>query len=77
MLFIFHLQSLTFKFKDKPEDSPSSKNLLLWMVRLIHADPMLMLNVSIINICGFCRVSGVKLYYGALILVAPAPALNY
>ena len=48
-VLIFLLQSLTFKFKDKPEDSPSSKNLLLWMVRLIHADPMLMLNVSSIN----------------------------
>uniref|UniRef100_T1J6E5 Neurofibromin n=1 Tax=Strigamia maritima TaxID=126957 RepID=T1J6E5_STRMM len=34
----------TLKFKDKPsEEGPSYKNLLLWMVRLIHADPMLML----------------------------------
>jgi len=34
------------KFRDKGEEVPSYKNLLLWMVRLIHADPMLMLNVS-------------------------------
>ncbi|XP_046387119.1 neurofibromin isoform X3 [Ischnura elegans] len=34
----------TSKFKDKGEEGPGYKNLLLWMVRLIHADPMLMLN---------------------------------
>ncbi|XP_066962551.1 neurofibromin isoform X3 [Macrobrachium rosenbergii] len=35
----------TLKFKEKSSDeAPSYKNLLLWMVRLIHADPMLMLN---------------------------------
>ncbi|XP_063853822.1 neurofibromin-like isoform X3 [Scylla paramamosain] len=43
------IQGFTLKFKEKPSDkpsdeSPSYKNLLLWMVRLIHADPMLMLN---------------------------------
>ncbi|XP_069989899.1 neurofibromin isoform X4 [Penaeus vannamei] len=46
------IQSLTLKekviplkFKEKSSDeAPSYKNLLLWMVRLIHADPMLMLN---------------------------------
>ncbi|CAB3359077.1 Hypothetical predicted protein [Cloeon dipterum] len=32
------------KFREKGEEVPSYKNLLLWMVRLIHADPMLMLN---------------------------------
>jgi len=35
----------TSKFRDKGEEVPSFKNLLYWMVRLIHADPMLMLNV--------------------------------
>lgn len=47
------LQSLTLKekvnplkFKEKAsEEGPSYKNLLLWMVRLIHANPLLMLNV--------------------------------
>ncbi|XP_042235752.1 neurofibromin-like isoform X1 [Homarus americanus] len=35
----------TLKFKEKSsEEAPSFRNLLLWMVRLIHADPMLMLN---------------------------------
>lgn len=34
------------KFKEKTSEEPASyKNLLFWMVRLIHADPMLMLNV--------------------------------
>jgi len=49
------LQSLTLKekvnplknFKEKAsEEGPSYKNLLLSMVRLIHANPLLMLNVS-------------------------------
>ncbi|XP_064460461.1 neurofibromin-like isoform X2 [Ornithodoros turicata] len=34
----------TLKFKEKAEEQLSYKNLLLLMVRLIHADPMLMLN---------------------------------
>ncbi|XP_063221252.1 neurofibromin isoform X4 [Bacillus rossius redtenbacheri] len=34
----------TSKFKERGEEGPGYKNLLLWMVRLIHADPMLMLN---------------------------------
>lgn len=34
------------KFKERPEEVPGYRNLLLYMVRLIHADPMLMLNVS-------------------------------
>ncbi|KAG7207079.1 hypothetical protein KM043_000959 [Ampulex compressa] len=44
------IQSLTLKgkeqnkYKDRGEEISSYKNLLLWMVRLIHADPMLMLN---------------------------------
>ncbi|XP_045482705.1 neurofibromin [Harmonia axyridis] len=45
------IQSLTLKgkdsqakFKDRPEEAPGYRNLLLYMVRLIHADPMLMLN---------------------------------
>ncbi|KAK9758709.1 GTPase-activator protein for Ras-like GTPase [Popillia japonica] len=45
------IQSLTLKgkdsqakFKDRPEELPGYRNLLLYMVRLIHADPMLMLN---------------------------------
>lgn len=49
------LQSLTLKskdsagkYKERGEDFAHQKNLLLWMVRLIHADPMLMLNVGII-----------------------------
>lgn len=33
------------KFKDRAEEVPGYRNLLLYMVRLIHADPMLMLNV--------------------------------
>ncbi|XP_008206010.1 neurofibromin isoform X2 [Nasonia vitripennis] len=32
------------KYKDRGEEVTSYRNLLLWMVRLIHADPMLMLN---------------------------------
>ncbi|XP_017785481.1 PREDICTED: neurofibromin isoform X3 [Nicrophorus vespilloides] len=32
------------KFKERAEEVPGHKNLLLYMVRLIHADPMLMLN---------------------------------
>lgn len=35
------------KFKERAEEVPGYRNLLLYMVRLIHADPMLMLNVSI------------------------------
>ncbi|XP_063990874.1 neurofibromin isoform X3 [Diachasmimorpha longicaudata] len=31
------------KYKDRGEEITSNKNLLLWMVRLIHTDPMLML----------------------------------
>ncbi|XP_054264930.1 neurofibromin isoform X3 [Macrosteles quadrilineatus] len=45
------IQSLTLKskdsksrFQDRGEETPGYKTLLLWMVRLIHADPMLMLN---------------------------------
>ena len=49
------LQSLALKEKVNPmkfkerasEDSLTCRSLLLWMVRLIHADPMLMLNVSL------------------------------
>lgn len=47
------IQSLTLKgkdsqakFKDRAEEIPGYRNLLLYMVRLIHADPMLMLNVG-------------------------------
>lgn len=49
------IQSLTLKgkeqskCKDRGEEVFSYKNLLLCMVRLIHADPMLMLNVRIIK----------------------------
>ncbi|KAJ8938296.1 hypothetical protein NQ318_020355 [Aromia moschata] len=32
------------KFKDRAEEVPGYRNLLLYMVRLVHADPMLMLN---------------------------------
>lgn len=33
------------KFKERPEEErPGYRNLLLYMVRLVHADPMLMLN---------------------------------
>lgn len=45
------IQSLTLKgkdaqgkYKERAEDVPGHRNLLLYMVRLIHADPMLMLN---------------------------------
>ena len=35
------------RLKDKvSEEAPSYKYLVLWMVRLIHADPILMLHVS-------------------------------
>ncbi|KAK6622690.1 hypothetical protein RUM43_008532 [Polyplax serrata] len=34
----------TSKYKERGEESPGNKNLLMLMVRLIHADPMLMLN---------------------------------
>lgn len=44
------IQTLTLKGKEqnkyRVEDVSSYRNLLLWLVRLIHADPMLMLNVS-------------------------------
>lgn len=46
------IQSLTLKgkeqnkYRDRGEEIPSYRNLLLWMVKLIHADPMLLLNVS-------------------------------
>ncbi len=58
-------QSLTFKekvsslkFKEKPsEEIPSFKFLLLWIVRLIHADPILMLHVSILHMCTECCFS--------------------
>ena len=47
---LYHVQTFkekVTKFKERwAEEAPSSRNLLLWMVRLIHADPMLMLNVS-------------------------------
>jgi hypothetical protein len=49
------IQSLTLKgkdsqakFKERAEEVPGHRNLLLYMVRLIHADPMLMLNVSLL-----------------------------
>ncbi|XP_076386906.1 neurofibromin 1 isoform X1 [Megachile rotundata] len=44
------IQSLTLKgkeqnkYRDRGEDVSSYRNLLLWMVKLIHADPMLLLN---------------------------------
>ncbi|XP_066593274.1 neurofibromin isoform X2 [Prorops nasuta] len=44
------IQNLTLKgkeqskYRDRGEEIASYRNLLLWMVRLIHADPMLMLN---------------------------------
>ena len=47
------IQSLTLKgkeqnkYRDRGEEMISYRNLLLWMVRLIHVDPMLMLNVRI------------------------------
>lgn len=46
------IQSLTLKgkeqnkYRDRGEEISSYRNLLLWMVKLIHADPMLLLNVS-------------------------------
>lgn len=48
------ITSLTLKSKDtqsrliRPEEGPAHKTLLLLMVRLIHADPMLLLNVIIL-----------------------------
>lgn len=46
------ITSLTLKSKDaqsrltRPDEGPAHKTLLLLMVRLIHADPMLLLNVK-------------------------------
>lgn len=46
------IQSLTLKgkeqnkYRDRGEEVSSYRNLLLWMVKLIHADPMLLLNVN-------------------------------
>lgn len=46
------IQSLTLKAKDgqsrltRPEDGTAHKALLLLMVRLVHADPMLLLNIK-------------------------------
>lgn len=45
------ITSLTLKAKDnpklaRPDEGAAHKALLLLMVRLIHADPMLLLNVS-------------------------------
>ncbi|KAJ8986296.1 hypothetical protein NQ317_010008 [Molorchus minor] len=37
-------EALKSKFKDRAEEVPGYRNLLLYMVRLVHADPMLMLN---------------------------------
>ena len=48
------IQSLTLKgkeqnkYRDRGEEVSSYRNLLLWIVKLIHADPMLLLSVSII-----------------------------
>lgn len=50
------ITSLTLKSKDaqnrltRPDEGPAHKALLLLMVRLIHADPMLLLNVSNIKL---------------------------
>ena len=46
------IQSLTLKreqikYKDRIEELSSYRNLVLWMVRLVHADPMLLLTVSL------------------------------
>ncbi|RWS09353.1 neurofibromin-like protein, partial [Dinothrombium tinctorium] len=38
------VSTLKFKEKSSSEEALSYKNLLLWLVRLIHANPMLMLN---------------------------------
>lgn len=49
------ITSLTLKSKEvqnrltRPDEGPAHKALLLLMVRLIHADPMLLLNVSIFH----------------------------
>lgn len=46
------IQSLTLKSKDgqsrlaRPEEGTAHKTLLLLMVRLVHADPMLLMNVK-------------------------------
>ena len=58
----------TLKFKEKSsEEGPSYRNLLLWMVRLIHADPMLMLNVSVCFGCLVCRVEKENLFWVFLV----------
>lgn len=40
------MSTLKFKEKSSYDDGPSNKNVLLCLVRLVHADPKLMLNVS-------------------------------
>ena len=46
------IQSLTLKgkeqnkYRERGEEVSSYRNLLLWMVKLIHADPMLLLSVG-------------------------------
>ena len=51
--------------KTPPEELPSSKYLLLCIVRLIHANPMLMLHVSKIVSCkltvGICASLSLQL----------------
>lgn len=69
------LQSMTIrltKFKDRSssEEVPSVKYLLLWIVRLIHADPNLMLHVSI-WILIFCSI---KTLWTLLLLQNPGKA---
>lgn len=43
--------SLKFKEKATEMDTRSYKGLLLALVKLIHADPKLMLHVSLLNHC--------------------------
>lgn len=55
------ITSLTLKSRDvqsklnRSEEMPVYRNLLLCLVKLIHADPMLMLNVKIV-FCLFIEI---------------------
>lgn len=57
------ITSLTLKAKDtqnrltRPDEGAAHKALLLLMVRLIHADPMLLLNVSLVQRCNIVAIA--------------------
>lgn len=75
------IQSLTLKGKeqsknkDRGKEVPSYRNLLLSLVRLVHADPMLMLNVRILN--SLMRVyENVKIIWICLTFSEPSKSMS-